>query len=610
MGYKIGELFWKIEADTSGFDKNAKKTETSGKNLGKSLTAVGKSVTIGFTAAIVAGSIKISKELVSAASTAEEVRNKFNVVFSDISDEAQAAATNLAENFGLSTTAAEDLLAGTADLLTGFGFTQDAALGLSDQVNQLAADLGSFQNVDTVVASEAITKALLGERESIKQLGISILDADVKARVLINTQQGMTFESERQAKAYATLQLATEQSANAVGDYARSQDSFANKSREAKAAIDDLQVALGNRLLPTATDLVTVFADLADKIAESLGSQNLAKSFSEDFQDGIVDTTLSLDELNIVLTELEKQKGQSGRGRSQALKDETAAVTALIDAYGIEDAFLTNISSKKDAETERAAERARQSAIDLAEKAEREAEAAAESLVRLEEQAQAKIEVDERTAETRRILAEDEAAREQEYNENAIQNYRDKNAQMLADKQALVEAEILLDQQRLAAADSLFGGLSSLLAQAGKENKAAFIASKVFAAAQAGINSYLAFTKTLADGGPFPLNAINAAGVLAAGIAQQVQIASTPAPAFATGGIVPGAPSLTDNTTAIVRSGEEVINEQDSRHSFNSGGGQNMIVELNIDGSMIAKSIVNDYINTGRYTVNLKRGTR
>ena len=52
---------------------------------------------------------------------------------------------------------------------------------------------------------------------------------------------------------------------------------------------------------------------------------------------------------------------------------------------------------------------------------------------------------------------------------------------------------------------------------------------KGVAAAEAGIHSYLAFTKALASGVP-PYNYAAASGVLAAGLAQQIKIMSTPIP--------------------------------------------------------------------------------
>lgn len=205
---------------------------------------------------------------IQVATDAQETIQKFNVVFRDVSEEANKAASDLAEGYGLAQTESKKLLSDTADLLTGFGFTGQAALDLAVETNKLAADLASFSNVQggTKTASEALTKALLGERESVKQLGISILEEDVKKQVAINTTRGLTFESLRQAKAYATLQLATKQSQNAIGDYSRSSDSAANVNRRLANTLTDIKEAVGRGLLPALTRARLAFIKFFDGI--------------------------------------------------------------------------------------------------------------------------------------------------------------------------------------------------------------------------------------------------------------------------------------------------------------------------------------------------------
>jgi len=197
-------------------------------------------------------------------------------------------AESLAVSYGTSIQGAKDMLAGTGDLLTGLGFTQESAFDLSQQVLSLGADLASFTNFSGGAegASLALTKALLGERESLKALGISINEADLKAEVLRQTEEGLTFETEKQARANATLTLVMNQSKNAMGDFERSEASFANQTKIARAAVDDLQVQLGRALLPTATEGVGVFAELTRGITEHLTALIDARKVYDSFSKG------------------------------------------------------------------------------------------------------------------------------------------------------------------------------------------------------------------------------------------------------------------------------------------------------------------------------------
>ncbi len=242
----------------TGITKNLEAT-------GKRIQAVGTRLSLAVTLPIVA----LGAATLKLASDFEETESKFSVVFSSISSDAAKSAMELRDNFGLSSLAAKQLLSDTGDLLTGFGFTQESALDLSTQVNKLAVDLASFTNFSGGAegASAALTKALLGERESVKSLGISILDTDVKARVLLNTQRGLTFATNRQAKAVATLQIAQEQSKNAIGDFARTSQDFANQLRITRARLSDMAVGFGKILLPPALKVVKIFKTMVERFS-------------------------------------------------------------------------------------------------------------------------------------------------------------------------------------------------------------------------------------------------------------------------------------------------------------------------------------------------------
>jgi hypothetical protein len=260
----VAKLNVQIGAELSGLQKSLKSAQASLESFGRSASAIGSSMSTFITAPIVGG-LGLA---VKAASDAEETFSKFATVFRDVGAEAEDAFQTLRKEYGLSAQASKQLLGDTGDLLTGFGFAQDEALRLSTEVQKLAVDLASFTNFSGGAegASQALTKALLGERESVKSLGIAILEEDVQKQMAINTAKGLTFATERQAKAQATLDLAIRQSQNAIGDYERTSDSFANQFRLLQTRIDDLTVTIGTRLLPFAEKLL----DMANGVADSL----------------------------------------------------------------------------------------------------------------------------------------------------------------------------------------------------------------------------------------------------------------------------------------------------------------------------------------------------
>lgn len=130
---------------------------------------------------------------------------------------------------------------------------------------------------------------------------------------------------------------------------------------------------------------------------------------------------------------------------------------------------------------------------------------------------------------------------------------------ILKNKRDFANSERQLLEARLNAFMDFTGGIGALLALGAEKNKAAAIAGRAIASFEAGINSYLAFTKALNDPTPMPtaLRAAQATGILMSGLAQQIKINSAPLPSAETGGrfIVPNSTGV-DGTLMKLNKGE------------------------------------------------------
>jgi len=260
----VGYLTVMFGANLKGFDKAMRKAQRSIGKFGASMQRTGQTLTRSITIPV----IGLGAAAVKMASDFEETDAKFKTVFSSIQREAEATAKVFKSSFGLSSKAAKQMLGDTGDLLVGFGFTEKEALNLSKQVNELAVDLASFTNFSGGAegASLALTKALLGERESIKSLGIAITEADLKS---FAADQGKVFkELTRVEKATLTYQLALKQSSKAVGDFARTSGGFANQTRILAGDLNDLGVEIGTMLLPVAQKLLSWAKGFVESIRE------------------------------------------------------------------------------------------------------------------------------------------------------------------------------------------------------------------------------------------------------------------------------------------------------------------------------------------------------
>lgn len=261
VGSKFSRQFRDVEQSADRANQKLKEFEARNERL-RALS--GKMARAGavMSAAITAPVVMMGRSMIKAASDAEETQNKFNEVFKGINAEANTAAKSLASGYQLAGSTSQELLSNTGDLLVGMGLTRKQALGLSQDVVRLSADVASFKNVQggTARAANALTKALLGEREMLKEtFKVAILEEDVKARAAIIKRKDRKL-TEQQAKIMATLALVTERNTDAIGDLARTSDAYANVSRANAEATKELSENFGTLLLPFATKLQGVLA--------------------------------------------------------------------------------------------------------------------------------------------------------------------------------------------------------------------------------------------------------------------------------------------------------------------------------------------------------------
>ena len=148
---------------------------------------------------------------------------------------------------------AQAALSSVGDLLSGLGVASDKALELAQQTVQLGTDLASFTNYagGAEGATQALTSALLGETEAAKSLGVVLTDDQMEKYA---SSVGKSWKNLNLAeKAQLRLNAAIAQSPNAVGDFARSMNSYANQVRIAEAISRDFTTTVGEGLLQAHT---------------------------------------------------------------------------------------------------------------------------------------------------------------------------------------------------------------------------------------------------------------------------------------------------------------------------------------------------------------------
>lgn len=165
--------------------------------------------------------------IINGAVQLDGVKVRFETVFGEAAGLVQGYAETTGIALGLSEQQFRKVAAATGDLLVPLRFSRTEAATMSNEVIKLSAALAAWEGGtrSTEEVSQILNKAILGEREQLKELGVAIQEADVKQRLAAKGQDKYTGDALKQAKALATLELITESSADATTAYAQRQDS-------------------------------------------------------------------------------------------------------------------------------------------------------------------------------------------------------------------------------------------------------------------------------------------------------------------------------------------------------------------------------------------------
>ncbi|WP_156718159.1 hypothetical protein [Nocardioides sp. Leaf307] len=237
--------------------------------FGKATKAVG-----GLIAAAFAGGAAISgiKTMVNSASDLNETISKTQTIFGKSSPAIMKWADGAATSLGLSKQAALDGVSTFGNFFNQIGIGAKETERMSKGFVQASVDLGSFHNAAPVEVMDALSAATRGEYDSLQKFIPTINAARVEMEAMRQTGKASAKELTDQDKARAVSSLVMKGQGKAAGDFARTQDSLANRTKIAKAQFDNMVATLGGKLLPVATAAMGFISSTALPALQRFGS--------------------------------------------------------------------------------------------------------------------------------------------------------------------------------------------------------------------------------------------------------------------------------------------------------------------------------------------------
>jgi hypothetical protein len=265
---------------------------------------------------------------IQAASDMNESLSKNQAVFGASADTVKSWATDNTKNILLTRQAAIEGAATFGNLFVALGLGQAPAAQLSTSLVGLAQDLSSFNNVGTDEALLALRSGLVGEVEPLRKFGVNLSQTRIEAEAfalglakpvknaaaitaahnsvaaaaakvaevekvhgkgtlaaaqaqdalarananLAKAMAGQKVQLTAAQKAQAAYSIILKDTKTAQGDAARTSGGYANSTRILHKNISDLEVSIGQKLLPHALHLTTALSKLVVEFDNGTGA--------------------------------------------------------------------------------------------------------------------------------------------------------------------------------------------------------------------------------------------------------------------------------------------------------------------------------------------------
>ena len=203
------------------------------------------------------------------ASDLAEVQNVVDVTFGSATEAINSWSKECLAAYGMNEVSAKRYAGTIGAMLKSSGLAGDAIVDMSKDMAGLAGDMASFYNLDLETAFKKIRSGISGETEPLRQLGINMSVANLEAYALsqgITTAYNEMSQAEQVMLRYNYLMSTT---ADAQGDFARTQDSYANQTRLLSESWLEFTGIMAEQLLPVLTTIVSWLNNIVAFLTEN-----------------------------------------------------------------------------------------------------------------------------------------------------------------------------------------------------------------------------------------------------------------------------------------------------------------------------------------------------
>ena len=281
---------------------------------------------VGLSAGVAVAGLKAA---IGAASSLAEAQSKVNVVFGESADVISDFAKTTATAIGLSERATLMAAGAFGNMFNTIGLARAESAAMSNTMVQLAADMASFNDEDPSQMLLRLRSGLAGEAEPLRRFGVLLSAARVEQAALALGISDGTRKLTEQEKVMARYAVILQDTSVQQGDFARTSEGLANKSRILSAKVDELAVAIGKRLVPATITLVDWLITATAKTENFIDAMLNARIATDSARSGFDALTGQVIGAQPSRADLEGRLGLRGELRELSAFGESAGLTAF-----------------------------------------------------------------------------------------------------------------------------------------------------------------------------------------------------------------------------------------------------------------------------------------
>ena len=276
-------------------DSASSKIKGMGSGIASSLKGIAVATVAAFSVDAILG---FGKAAVEIGSNVSEVQNVVDTAFGSMSYKVEAFADTAIEKFGMSSLSAKKTASTYMAMAKGMGLTDGIASDMAISLAGLTGDVASFYNISQELADTKLKSVFTGETETLKDLGIVMTQANLKAYAM---QKGITKSMDAMSQAELVglrYSYVMDSLSLAQGDFAKTSGSWANQTRILSENWKEFMSVVGQGLIQVLAPLLQILNQIVSTLTglvkgllpsleDSAGAMESAASGAENIAGGL-----------------------------------------------------------------------------------------------------------------------------------------------------------------------------------------------------------------------------------------------------------------------------------------------------------------------------------